>query len=285
MWAAQMGEATMCEQLIAAGADINAKDDLGSNALRYAVLRGRYETAEVLIKSGANVNMPNIMGDTVLMRAAQSGNIDLVRLLLSSGAERTFQAKNGTTALDYVPYPRNPTLVQLLGSVFFVPIGDAPISEINALVGHYREKFGMEVEVLPRMKPGSGDLDASRQQLIAENVTESVRQAHPEYARNTSVILLGVTGQDMYPRGENWQFCFGWRNPELGTAVVSTARMNLHYPGEPRTEAVLSKRLRKVITKDIGIMLFGKRQSENPRSVLYNGIMGIQELDQVSEYF
>ena len=68
-------------------------------------------------------------------------------------------------------------------------------------------------------------------------------------------------------------------------AVVSTARMNLFYPGESMPIASVSSRLRKMVTKDIGIMYYHREASSNPRSVLYNGILGIEELDQVSEDF
>jgi hypothetical protein len=61
--------------------------------------------------------------------------------------------------------------------------------------------------------------------------------------------------------------------------------MDLHYPGEPVSEAILGMRLRKVVTKDIGIMYFGKTPNSNPRSVLYDGILGIEELDHATEDF
>ncbi len=169
--------------------------------------------------------------------------------------------------------------------VYFLPVGKAPISQINDLVGHYREKFQLEIQVLSPMAPDDGDLDSNRQQLIAENVIQSMLRRYPQYARDKSAVLIGITGQDMYPRGEDWRFCFGWRIPEAHAAVVSTARMDLHYPGEPSTEATVEKRLRKVITKDIGILYYGKTPNDNPRSVLYNNILGIQELDQISEDF
>jgi hypothetical protein len=33
-------------------------------------------------------------------------------------------------------------------NIYFVPIGDAPSSEIDGLVAHYRQKFGLESTVL-----------------------------------------------------------------------------------------------------------------------------------------
>jgi hypothetical protein len=40
-----------------------------------------------------------------------------------------------------------------------------------------------------------------------------------------------------------------------------------------------------VVKKDIGVLYYLKNASGNPRSVLFNGILGIAELDQVREDF
>jgi predicted Zn-dependent protease len=170
-------------------------------------------------------------------------------------------------------------------NLYFVPIGDAPTSEIEALVTHYRERFGIEIHVLPQIAPRPSDLEPQRQQLIAENVIQTMLRMYPNYANDGSSVLIGITGQDIYPLGASWRFCFGWRIPESRSAIVSTSRMNLEYPDEPLAEATLEKRLRKTVTKDIGILYYGMTPNKNPQSVLYSGILGIQELDRVTEEF
>jgi predicted Zn-dependent protease len=170
-------------------------------------------------------------------------------------------------------------------SIYFVPIGDAPGSEIEGLVAHYQQKFGLESTVLPALTPKSSDVDPRRRQLIAENVLDSLHKEYSQYVGNNSSILIGITADDMYPLGQDWQFCFGWRLPEMRMAVVSTARMNLHYEGEPADQANEALRLQKMVTKDIGIMYYNRPPNNNPRSVLFSGILGIEELDQVSEDF
>jgi predicted Zn-dependent protease len=170
-------------------------------------------------------------------------------------------------------------------NLYFVPIGDAPASEIDALVTYYHQKFGIEIHVLPQIAPRPNDLDPQREQLIAENVIQTMLRMYPKYANDRTSILIGITGEDIYPLGAGWRFCFGWRIPESRSAIVSTARMNLEYPGEPSTEATLEKRLRKTVTKDIGILYYGMSPNNNPQSVLYSGILGIQELDRVTEEF
>jgi predicted Zn-dependent protease len=170
-------------------------------------------------------------------------------------------------------------------NIYFVPIGDAPISEIQGLVSHYRQKFGLESTVLPPFVPAASDRDTDRQQLIAEPLARSMHTAYAEYFKNASSILIGITSEDMYPLSEDWEFCFGWRMGELRSAVVSTARMNLQYEGEPVAVANVTARLEKVVTKDIGILYYHKNASGNPHSVLFSGILGIEELDLVSENF
>lgn len=170
-------------------------------------------------------------------------------------------------------------------NIYFVPIGDAPASEINDLVAHYQQKFGLKSTILPALEPGPSEVNPNRHQLIAENVLALMQKTYFQYVKNNSSILIGITADDMYPLGEDWQFCFGWREPEIRGAVVSTARMNLHYEGEPASEANEASRLQKVVTKDIGIMYYNKLPSNNPHSVLFNGILGIEELDQVTEDF
>ena len=63
---------------------------------------GHYpETANELIQAGADVNARGPDGETALMCAAQSGQVQIVRALLQAGADITLKDKNGRTAFDY----------------------------------------------------------------------------------------------------------------------------------------------------------------------------------------
>ena len=92
--------------------------------------------------------------------------------------------------------------------------------------------------------------DASRHQLVAENLVASVRSGVPEHSSDPGAILIGFTSEDIYPASMNWQFAFGWRESDAHSAVVSTARLNLVNPGQPADSNVSSVRLRKIVTKD-----------------------------------
>jgi predicted Zn-dependent protease len=169
--------------------------------------------------------------------------------------------------------------------IYFVAIGDFPDDQIQQLVQYYRERFKLGIQTLAAIPIDPSAIDPRRQQLVAERLITSVRNAFPRLANDANAILIGFTLTDMYPASMNWRFAFGWRIANARTAVVSTARMDLHYPGEPSDVALPEIRLRKVVTKDIGILYYGLPQSNNPRSVLYGKILGIEELDRVSEEF
>jgi hypothetical protein len=46
-----------------------------------------------------------------------------------------------------------------------------------------------------------------------------------------------------------------------------------------------ASRLRKMITKDVGILLWGLGTSTHPRSVMYSNILGVADLDAMAEDF
>jgi predicted Zn-dependent protease len=170
-------------------------------------------------------------------------------------------------------------------TIYFVPIGDFPREQFDPLVRYYRQKYGLDITVLKSIPADPATRDASRQQLMAENLAASVHSAFPEHASDPKAILIGVTSEDMYPVSKNWQFAFTWRSGANRTAVVSTARLRLPNTADSSDPDVPGTRLRKMVTKDIGLLYYGLAQSADPKSVLYNQIMGIEELDNVGEDF
>jgi predicted Zn-dependent protease len=169
--------------------------------------------------------------------------------------------------------------------IYLVPLGGFPNEQITPLVEYYHRKFNLDIEVLQDVSIDNSVLDPQRQQLIAERLIDNMRAALPAQANDPRAILIGLTSQDVYPASQGWRFAFGWRQGSTRSAVVSTARMTLHFPGEPLDLDPSDTRVRKVVTKDIGLLYYGLPQSTNPKSVLYNQIMGIEELDAVGEDF
>ena len=169
--------------------------------------------------------------------------------------------------------------------VYFVPIDAFSEQQMQHLVHYYHDKFDLDVEVLQSIPVDTSLVNASRRQLRAEKVVARVHAAFPDLARDPKNILIGFTSHDIYPESQDWRFAFGWRIPELSAAVVSTAVMNVKNPRVSVEVAAPEVRLRKVVTKDLGILYYGLPVNNNPKSVLYNQILGIRELDSVGEDF
>jgi len=100
MEAAYLGDVAKVNKLVAEGADIDAGDDYGWTAIRYAVRNNRAETTVTLIEHGADVNIASHTGRTPLMSAASNGLDTMCKILVGAGADVMQNDENGRTAYD-----------------------------------------------------------------------------------------------------------------------------------------------------------------------------------------
>lgn len=107
MNAAYAGDLEHVRQLLAAGADVNAKDEGGWTALMKGCYnaeqkRGYAEVVQALIDAGADIEAPIGYGVRPLMLAAGYGEADVVDTLLKAGADVLAKNEGGYTALMMV---------------------------------------------------------------------------------------------------------------------------------------------------------------------------------------
>ena len=86
--------------LVAAGADVDARDLEGSTPLMIACRAGNPDLVRRLVDAGAAVNARDHNGRTALMEAACYGEPQTVNLLLASGADRSARTSDGKTAME-----------------------------------------------------------------------------------------------------------------------------------------------------------------------------------------
>ena len=100
--AASAGNIEAVQQHLAAGTDVNAKDNRGRTPLYRATNK---EIAELLIASGADVNAKDVAGGTPLHAAIGLGHKETVELLINKGSDVNAKVVSGplqgSTPLDW----------------------------------------------------------------------------------------------------------------------------------------------------------------------------------------
>lgn len=101
-------------RLLAAGADVNLKDEDGWNAVRETVLANQPEIMAAVLSSGADLTLRYDEGWTALMIAAHSSDLPIVQALLDAGADPEAQTPDGVTAIMIAMKRGDAAVVQAL---------------------------------------------------------------------------------------------------------------------------------------------------------------------------
>ena len=99
------GDLAMVRDLLAAGAEIDARDRFGQTALMLAAHRGSREIVAMLVERGADLDVTAKYGLSALMLAIVAGHGEVARLLARAGADVRLRGSGapgfaGKTAYD-----------------------------------------------------------------------------------------------------------------------------------------------------------------------------------------
>lgn len=89
----------MARELVAQGADVNAKDDTRQSAYLIAASEGHVELLELTLDNGADVTSLDGFDGTGLIRAAERGHHDVIERLLQTDIDVNHVNNLGWTAL------------------------------------------------------------------------------------------------------------------------------------------------------------------------------------------
>ena len=162
--------------------------------------------------------------------------------------------------------------------VAFVPIS-ADASVVRAVAERFAAELRLDTSVQAALTPSAATRNPERGQLVAELLA---RELQPRCRRDTggTPFVIGVTGEDMYLQNyPQWRFAFSYRRGPC-VAVVSYARMQVEASPEVR-----ASRLRKMIAKNLGVLVYQRPLSKDPRSLMFDEILGIEDLDFIDEDF
>ena len=171
--------------------------------------------------------------------------------------------------------------------LYLVAIGDVPGDMTDRLVLYVQTRFQIPIRTLSALKFDGQMLDRQRSQVVADELIRAVRVQHATLVKNPRTRVIAVTPFDMYMQAmrDQWRFTFSLRSRDQRVAVVSYARMDPANLGQAPDAAVLEPRLRKMISKNIGIIYYGLPTSDNPLSAMFGNILGVDDLDRMTEDF
>lgn len=170
------------------------------------------------------------------------------------------------------------------GRVFLVPLGNLPQFSLDDLPVYYWKKFSVRVTVLPRLPLKLKVEDSPGGQLDAGYLIEILKDAHPSLSSDYGTILIGITNEPMQIREFSRRNAFNLRRYDR-FAIISVAQLDAPGAVKPTEREVLRERLRKLITKNIGILYHQLPLSEDPTSVLYGSIEDATDIDRMTENY
>ena len=219
--AAYRAYATIAATLIAAGADVNAKDDFDDTPLHS--FTGDAAVISLLLSAGADVNVKNNGGETPLHRvilnlnrAPEDVNVFAVSLLLLAGADVNAKDIGGGTPLHLAVYRNRTSVVSLLVSagadVNAKDNGDETPLHNAAIQGH-----ASLVSVLL-----SAGADVNVKDYSGETPLHYAARRHD---RATIAAMLIAAGADVNAKGEFGQtplhFALFWGSDSFVSVLLS----------------------------------------------------------------
>ena len=91
------GDTIAIKTFLAAGMNINSRNEKGHTALMRAAETGQTETVQSLLAAGANPNLTSGDRNSALTLAAWNGDLPTMKVLIAGGADVDFKARPTTT--------------------------------------------------------------------------------------------------------------------------------------------------------------------------------------------
>jgi YD repeat-containing protein len=162
-----------------------------------------------------------------------------------------------------------PGELQSQGKLYFVPMGSQAFSA-ESLAAYYREKFQIEVTVLPEVPIGPTDYDPSRKQYVAEEMILDMKRACPKIAHDPASAIIVLTDEDIYGRSLGWQFTYSYHSG-YKYAVISSHRNDPAFwdASKPHDPVEQLAGFKQMLTKYVALLYFHLPHSLDPTSIMY----------------
>jgi predicted Zn-dependent protease len=168
--------------------------------------------------------------------------------------------------------------------VCLVPLGQVSPELVQHLVDHYRSQYALEVSVLTPLEVPAEMAEPLREQIDAVALIDYMGGHFPEAFDDPEAVLIGLTPLDLYDSTSHFRYLFGLKGDFSDPkAVVSTMRMTPVFYGEAADQELFLSRMRKLVSKYVGLLYYGLPPSDDPQSPMFDSILGPDDLDTMTE--
>ncbi|KAL1842300.1 hypothetical protein VTJ49DRAFT_5581 [Mycothermus thermophilus] len=179
MYAARLGNKHHVRALLDAGADVNARNNIGRTALFTATS----DIADLLLSAGADANITDkVSGGTAVHKAARGDDTGLIERLITAGANIHQRDEDGMTPLHITAYSNSSDALSLLYEMGADPDtcdvdGETPLMTAIAYNAHDALRTLLEIEAdhLRRDCNGSSFLDFTAEYADVETMRTLAR--------------------------------------------------------------------------------------------------------------
>ena len=229
------------------------------------------------------------MGRIMLALAFLAGCGVLVVFALFAGFEREYAPIEGPCPSAYpecmeaetsLTEMSTPTCGEFPPRVCLAPLGRVSPELVTHLVEYYEGEYGLSIQVITPAAIPEGLMNEDRGQVDILDLQELMLTRFPGGWDNSYSVVIAITSVDVYISDSNWRYAFGKSYP---APIISTVRMDpAAYGYEPDYDRYYS-RVRKMVTKYIGLWYYDLEVSDDPDSPMFNNILGPADLDRMDE--
>jgi predicted Zn-dependent protease len=173
--------------------------------------------------------------------------------------------------------------------VCLVPMGAVSKSLVEHLVAYYGERYDIQVHVLPPVSFEAADGRERPNQVESLKLFELLADTQGRNLyRDPNAVLIGLVPVDMYTSNRpEWRWYFGGTSTSGGRtadlAVISTFRMDPRSWGLRADQELFHTRVRKLMNKYVAVLYYDLPLTDDPRSVTFRLIGGLDVLDRINE--
>ncbi len=172
------------------------------------------------------------------------------------------------------------------GRIYLVQIGphDGAYS-LESYAAWLRDKYRLDVVVLPAMALDSAAWNGGRKQYGGEPLQDEMKREHADLAADPNAWLLGVTDAGMYSVNHDWSFSHTQRDL-YRVAVISTAHMRYttgRVGDADSIQARVQPRLARFLLKDLGLLYWHLSENSDPASVMQSNLDPDVDADDIFE--